>query len=218
MERSTSSVSRNVLVPRRALHLTDLGLCSLHLLESIEDQAFDQSTLHTSQGCTITPSSPSNPFTGTVLATDCYAYANQNSGCGIVSNQQGSYGSLLSSSGGGLFVTRFDHETGVTIWFFPRDSIPSDLLGNSKPNPATSEWGVPQAKWSPSSCDYNTFIKNQTIVIDTTLMGDWAGSNFNNNVKEGKCQGTQAETVANPRNYDDASWRIRKIEVWNLEK
>ena len=48
----------------------------------------------------------------------------------------------------------------ISIYFFPRGSVPSDVLGSS-PNP--SSWGTPMAVFS-GGCDMGTAFTNQQIV------------------------------------------------------
>ena len=50
----------------------------------------------------------------------------------------------------------------------------------------------------------------QTIVINTTLCGDWAG----NTHSQVGCPGTCAQTVANPRNMDQAYWEINYVRLY----
>lgn len=124
-------------------------------------------TLHSSQGCTLAPSSSSNKYTGKSISTDCYAYAASNAGCGVLDgNTSGAtFGAGLNARGGGVFATQFGSD-GVAIWFLPRDQIPQDVLAG-KPDP--DSWEIePSARFAASSCDYDKFFTDQTIIFDIT--------------------------------------------------
>ena len=62
---------------------------------------------------------------------------------------------------------------GISIFFFPRNSIPNDITANA-PNP--DSWGKPMAFWPSSGCDPFKFFKKHSLIFDTTLCGDWASS------------------------------------------
>jgi hypothetical protein len=154
-------------------------------------------TLHTGPGCTLDPKS--GTFSGHVLSTDCESSGNSNTGCGISDPDPSSYGQGFNDNGGGVFAHLWD-KTGISVWFFSRNSIPEDIKSGGNPNP--SSWPEPVAFWSTSSCDVATHFHEHSIVIDTTLCGDWAG---NDNVfASSGCQRSCAETVTKASNFDGA--------------
>jgi len=127
-------------------------------------------SLHTSNGCSI----DGTGSLGTVNTKNCYVNAagqSGNAGCGIESSSLSSYGTPFNSGGGGVYAMEWT-SSGVKIWFFPRNSIPSDLAAN---NPSPSTWGIPQANFQ-GACDFNQHFVDHQLVIDTTFCGDWAGA------------------------------------------
>ena len=63
--------------------------------------------------------------------------------------------------------------TGISVWFFPRENIPTDITASA---PVPANWGLPSAFFSAASCDpFQNFV-NQAAIFDTTLCGDWAGA------------------------------------------
>lgn len=106
---------------------------------------------------------------------------------------------------GGVLATLID-DSGISIWRFERGSIPSDI--NSQ-TPDPSSWGVPMAFWSASTCDISHHFKNMSIVINTTLCGDWAGGAFSST-----CSGSCSAAVAKASNFDYAQWKINYVAVY----
>ena len=111
--------------------LTHLLAGEIDIIEGVHDQDRNLYTLHTAPGCTldksksvafVAPSSKldlSKVFTGSVLRTDCDAWADSNSGCGIEDTDTASYGAGLNAQGGGVFATLWDAD-GIRICaFFP---------------------------------------------------------------------------------------------------
>lgn len=82
-------------------------------------------------------------------------------------------------------------DDGISVWFFPRGSIPSDLLAEA-PQPTT--WGTPMARWPASSCSPSKFFYNHSIIFDTTLCGDWAGGVWSSAGVTGQEQSCAART------------------------
>jgi hypothetical protein len=156
----------------------------------VNNNAINQMTLHTSQGCTLT--TPMNA-TGTVLTTNCDALGTGNLGCGVKAPAGPSFGGAFNGAKGGVFATLWN-DSGISIWFWPRSQVPADVRAN-RPKPAS--WGAPASFFSSSTCG-DSFFAPQTIVFvrrlpapslfekdtnsptrhaqDTTLCGDWAGS------------------------------------------
>lgn len=96
------------------------------------------------------------------------------------------------------------------MWFFPRDSVPSDLP-TSSPNP--DGWGLPVAAYPKSSCNTDQFIKAQTLILDVTICGNFAGAA--DVFTTTGCSGVCTDLVANPRNYDNAYFEISYIRVFS---
>lgn len=129
----------------------------IDIVEGVNNNAATQYTLHTANGCTLqTPMKAS----GQVLTTDCYAYANFNTGCGVKERRSGSFGPSFNKNGGGVFATLWTDE-GIKMFFWSRKNVPKDVKA-MKPNPAT--WGTPAAFFSTATCSAS-FFKPQTIVI-----------------------------------------------------
>ena len=80
------------------------------------------------------------------------------------------------------------------MWHFARTEIPADITAK-KPNP--SSWGNPVAFWSSSSCDMASHFFEHTLVLDTTICGDFAGATY----ASAGCPGTCAQAVSNPSTF-----------------
>jgi hypothetical protein len=91
---------------------------------------------------------------------------NGNSGCGVTAPSSTSYGTGFNNIDGGIYATQIT-PTSISIWFFPRNAIPTNLQ-----DPTT--WGAPQANFQ--GCDVQSHFSNLQLVFDTTFCGDWAGN------------------------------------------
>jgi hypothetical protein len=56
--------------------------------------------------------------------------------------------------------------SGVSIFFFPRSSIPADIQAET-PQPST--WGLAMARWPAIACDPFKFFYDHVAIFDTTL-------------------------------------------------
>lgn len=128
----------------------------MDIIEGIHDQTTNTAALHTSDGCDITDN---GKFSGTIDGSDCAASESADGGCGISSSDTKTYGVGFNDVNGGVYATEINADA-VTIWFFPRSSIPSDITSGS-PNP--DNWSTPMAQFQ-GNCDIATHIKNQKIV------------------------------------------------------
>ncbi|KAL6235639.1 hypothetical protein BDW75DRAFT_250711 [Aspergillus navahoensis] len=168
----------------------------IDIIENVNVETNNHMTLHTSDGCTI----DSSGFTGTLLTSNCFINAAgqaNNAGCGIQSPDSTSYGAGFNSNSGGVYATEWtsDH---ISIWFFPRSSIPSDI---SAGNP------------NPSSCDIESHFTDMQIIFDITFCGDWAGNVWGS----GACSslGSCTDYVSNnPGAFAEAYWNINSLRVY----
>ena len=106
-------------------------------------------------------------MSGTVESvTDCTTDpATGKNGCLVDETKPSAVGAAFAGNGGGAYALLWD-DTGISMWFFPRASVPADMSTDS-PNPAG--WGMPGAFYSQSSCNTDTFFGPQTLVIVSML-------------------------------------------------
>lgn len=128
----------------------------------------NQVTLHTKSGCKM---DHKRKQTGTTTHDNCYWAANNEAGCGVQGNAS-TFGEDFNTLGGGVTAVEW-RAAGIRVWQFERDSIPDDISNNS-PNP--SSWGRALADFPDTGCDIGSHFKNQSIIINIDLCGDWAGS------------------------------------------
>jgi hypothetical protein len=168
----------------------------------------NQMTLHTSQGCKI-GKNRKRKQTGKAISYDCYNGTNGNEGCGVT-GPDNTFGSAFNDMGGGIYAMELRSE-GIRTWLFDRSSIPSDIT-NQSPDPST--WGTALADFPNLECDIDSHFKNQSIVANINLCGDWAGqeSIFNEN---SMCTGTCSDWVAEQASsFDQAYWEFGGFWVY----
>lgn len=56
--------------------------------------------------------------------------------------------------------------SGISVYFFPRNSIPSDITSNT---PLPNNWGTPMAFWPAAGCNPFQFFNSHSAIFDTTL-------------------------------------------------
>jgi hypothetical protein len=181
----------------------------IDIIEGVNSQSSNTITLHTSPGCTM-----SNE--GTVNST-VLKEPNCHIGCSQSTGRASNYGTNFNRNGGGTYAMEWT-SSHISVWFFPRSAIPSDIV-RQKPNP--SSWGQPSARFNGDTgkCDIGEHFQNNSLVFDTTFCGSWAGveSVWENDVTcSSKTQGkTCTEFVAaNPSEFAEAYWLIRSIKVY----
>ncbi|KAI5475189.1 family 16 glycoside hydrolase [Pseudohyphozyma bogoriensis] len=175
------------------------------IVEQVDNNNTNQMTLHTKTGCTLYEPMEA---VGTVLNTNCSAYFDGNAGCGVKDSSASTFGSAFEAVGGGVFATYWSEE-GVSIWSFARDEIPADLTSDS---PDVSSWGEPKAFWSSTTCSMDEYFGPQTIVINITVCGDWAGATYSQFYS-----GTCADAVMDPENYTNAEWKIKYVKIYKAK-
>lgn len=139
------------------------------ILESVNlANTGNQMTLHTEAGCTM--KDHRREMTGESLHANCDAAVNYNSGCGV-RGANASYGQALNAGNGGITAVEW-RSAGIRVWQFARGSIPGDIRNNT-PDPST--WGTALADFPNTGCNIDNHFRNQSIIINISLCGDWAG-------------------------------------------
>ncbi|OQN95825.1 hypothetical protein B0A48_18110 [Cryoendolithus antarcticus] len=181
----------------------------IDIIEGVNDQSVNDMTLHTGPGCTI---SDNGGFSGEITTKDCDVNAagqDTNAGCQIKTDDTNTYGSGFNANKGGVYATEWT-ESAISIFFFPRGSIPSDISGGS---PDPSGWGKPLASFQ-GGCDISSMFKEQQIVFDTTFCGDWAGNTWSSSSCSSKAATCNAFVQNNPSAFADAYWTVNSLKVY----
>ncbi|KAF8761579.1 glycoside hydrolase family 16 protein [Rhizoctonia solani] len=169
----------------------------IDIVEGVNGYVRNQASLHTAVGCTI-----SNDYgsTGTLAAsTNCAAEETGNMGCGQLSTQSNSLRQTFQRQWGGVYALLWQ-STGVSVYFFPRNAIPSDITSEA-PQPST--WGTPSGNW-PST--------------PVTPQRSWTAAGAG-----GQTESCSASTgVSNCLDYirnngaafTDAYWEVKSVKVY----
>jgi hypothetical protein len=179
----------------------------IDIIEGVNGQTTNAVTLHTSSGCSM---SNSGSASGSVLGSaDCNA-GNGNIGCSQSTSSTQAYGTGFNAIGGGVYAMDWT-SSAISIYFFPRGSIPGDI---SSGNPNPSSWGAPQAMFSGSGCNIDAHFMNHNIIIDTTFCGDWAGNVWSSGSCAAKADTCQDYVANNPGDFVEAYWLINSVKVY----
>jgi len=198
----------------------------IDIIEGVNQYTNNQATLHTDVGCTIPSGATPQSLkiaSSFVNGNNCAANQTGNAGCGFRSNSSTTYGSGFNSIGGGVYAMLWD-DNGIYIYFFPRGSIPADLLAE-KPQPNT--WGTAMAFWPASTCNPSQFFVNHSVIFDTTLCGDWAGAVWAASGIPGQEQSCAARTGVsactqyiqqNGAAFQDAYWEVTSVTIYQTSR
>ncbi|KAG8219988.1 glycoside hydrolase family 16 protein [Butyriboletus roseoflavus] len=166
----------------------------IDIVEGVNNYTDNQATIHTGVGCNIATSNTTLlDITGTVVGgTDCSAVQSNNTGCGMRSSSNTSFGSGFNSVGGGVYAMYWDNSVGIKVWFFQRGSIPNDITAGA---PQPQNWPTPMAFWANSSlCNISNMFLDHSAIFDTTLCGDWAGGVWSGTGVSGQSVSCQQQT------------------------
>jgi hypothetical protein len=134
----------------------------IDILETFNDLTHGYMTLHTdthapSPDCRFTQP---KPFQSGALNQD-FLSCKEGPGCSTV-GPEGSTGTPFNLGGGGVYAMEWTRRF-INIYFFPRRSIPQDILIGS---PRPERWGVPVVSFDErrGECDLDANFVAQTIV------------------------------------------------------
>ena len=183
----------------------------IDIVEGVNDQTANIMTLHTASGPIIHSSSSS--FAGQVATSDCDVNApNQpeNAGCAIHDDSDLTFGTGFNAAGGGVYATEWTSSF-IKIWYFPRDSIPSDIAA-STPTPQDS-WGEPRSVFQ-GDFNLDDHFKNLQIIFDTTFCGSWAGPAWTSSSCAALAPTCEEYVSNNPQAFTEAYWAINTLQVF----
>lgn len=98
----------------------------------------------------------------------------------------------------------------ITVWFFPRGSIPSDI-SSASPNPAG--WAKPLAQFQ-GGCNIPQYFNSQQIVFDLTFCGQWAGAVWGSSSCSSLASTCNAYVQNNPSAFKSAYWSVNSLRVY----
>ncbi|KAF8556871.1 2 beta-glucanase [Imleria badia] len=178
------------------------------IVEGVNDQGPNQSSLHTSAGCSIPASGVSQ--LGTTVSTNCDATVNNNMGCGVRSDDSNSFGPSFNDNGGGWYAIERTNNY-ISIWFWKRGaSAPSDATSGAS-TIDTSNWGTPVAHFPNTQCDLATHFDANNIIINLTFCGDLAGNAYGSSGCPSSCDDYVNN---NPSAFTDAYFQFRSINIY----
>lgn len=157
--------------------------------------------------------------TGTALNSNCLNSTDGDSGCGV-QGSTATFGEDFNNNGGGVYAMEL-RDAGIRVWFFDRDNIPSDITTstsnttNTTTTPDPSTWSEALADFPSTDCDIGNHFRNQSIIVDIDLCGDWAGQTAYFNTQSG-CSGTCTDYVSDQPGsaYSNAYWEFASFRVY----
>ncbi len=189
----------------------------IDIIEQVNSDPKNHTTLHTKEGCTIRGSVSSG---GTLESDDC-AFENSYTGCSIKFPDFSSQ----NADRNGVYVCEWIPNKEINYWFFPKGSIPAGLAGASEYGASVDPagWDSQTPFWSKmdlsGGCSQD-FFTNMRMVINTTFCGDWAGrdpgEDCDFNTPE-ECNQTIQKFIEDYKPYEpipDYTWRINSVRVY----
>ncbi|KAI6045022.1 glycoside hydrolase family 16 protein [Pisolithus marmoratus] len=196
----------------------------IDIIEGVNNYTNNQATIHTSDGCALPTSDATQlSIAGTVVGgTNCAADQTNNEGCGVRSNYNYTFGSGFNSISGGVYAMLWQ-DSGIQVYFFPRGSIPSDITAGA-PQPQT--WSTPMANWPSTDCDMASHFYNHSVIFDTTLCGDWAGTAWNGTGVPGQSESCSQLTgysscsdfvLNSGASFAEAYWEVSSVKIYQYQ-
>ncbi|KAG2366690.1 glycoside hydrolase family 16 protein [Suillus spraguei] len=183
----------------------------IDILEGVNNVVPNQSTLHTSHNCSMPGDTTQS---GTFKTTDCDTSVAGNAGCAVkLTQDMNSFGPGFNRNGGGWYaMERTPHH--IKVWFWERSdpSVPLDVSrGESIIN--TIHWGTPGAHFPSTQCDFQSHFGGNSIIINLTFCGDWAGD-----AAAYSASGCPLDCVTyvdnNPKAFRNAYFQISSMNIY----
>ena len=136
---------------------------------NVVDDVGNHMALHTSEGCSM--KSVKRKQSGDTVGTTCVSSdATGNDGC-AVTDDVFTFGPSFNAKRGGVIAMELRSE-GIRIWDWWRGAVPADITAGT-PDPST--WKEASSDFPNTECNIGTHFRNQSIIVNIDLCGDWAG-------------------------------------------
>ncbi|KAI0194645.1 concanavalin A-like lectin/glucanase domain-containing protein [Astrocystis sublimbata] len=180
----------------------------IDVMEAV-NQATDgnQMTLHTTSGCSV--SSVKRKMSGASLHGNCHNATNENAGCGV-GGPPDTFGADYNNLQGGVVALEWRPQ-GIRMWQFARDAVPDDVAAK---NPDPSTWPEAAADFPNTDCDISNHFRNQSIIANIDLCGQYAGGVYPQSGCPSNCQDYVAK---NPNAFQNAFWEFGAFEVYQAK-
>ena len=190
----------------------------IDIIEGINVQTSDTSTLHTNPECDFDAhQTDADAMTGEWTPTRCALGGNRPyCSASIEANNHLTFGAEFNENGGGVFATEWAADIGIRMWFWTHDSVPLDV---QQQNPDPRLWGKPYALWEFGDWCESDWFEDLYIMIDLYFCG-WAGTDGS---FKSQCGTIAAEfgdgscedfVRLNPEYFKDAYWLIHELTVY----
>ncbi|KAF9523112.1 glycoside hydrolase family 16 protein [Crepidotus variabilis] len=192
------------------------------IVEGVNNQPVNAATLHTNGGCSMPPSSSwgsKRKQLGTDNQNNCDWRANYNAGCGVSFPKDGppSFGPAFNKAGGGWFV--FERTPyAMRFWFWSRNDlkVPEEIKSPIAPLVDPSRYGTPYAYFPNTKCDFKQYFRENNIVINLTLCGDWAGESHVWRAAGCPAPSCKAFVESNPAAFKNAFFDFANIRIYEV--
>jgi len=188
----------------------------IDVVEVVNGGSQNAMTLHTGPGCNV--QNKSSSFTGTLQTSDCNVNApgqSQNSGCSVQASKgvDATAGSEFNANGGGTYALVWTSAK-IEVYFFSRGKEPSALHTAPEPETWFQKGQMPLASFL--GCDFDQYVKELALVIDTDFCGGWAGGTWESSGCKTStgASSCNAFVASNPEAFEEAYWLIGGVEVW----
>ncbi|WVQ79842.1 hypothetical protein IAT38_001942 [Cryptococcus sp. DSM 104549] len=145
----------------------------IDISEGINMRTTNMIALHTDGTVGTCTVSGGTSMTGQVTVDNCDNKQSSGSGCTVNDTNSNSYGEGFAAAGGGVYVAEFAKDA-IRVWFLSRPDVPSDVTVSAE-SIDTSTLGTPVAEYSSDTCDIENLFGPQSLTLDITLCGDFAG-------------------------------------------
>ncbi|KAK0551718.1 hypothetical protein OC846_001923 [Tilletia horrida] len=197
----------------------------IDVIEGVGGMNRNKYSIHTTSGCRVVESQMVMHAAQLTGGQNCDAEATDDTGCAISGTQNGDFGVDYNRNHGGVHVLDWNSNTGIRIWFFPRNNIPQDIQ-DGHPNPAS--WPNPRASWPATHCHMDSHFYNHVATFTNTLCGTWAGSSAVWHGKQpGQSKSCAAHTGHNSceswlrsgnANMENAYWKIKSLKIYQIHR
>ena len=135
---------------------------------NVVDDIGNHMALHSSEGCSM---KAKRKQTGDAASSDCVSNEKLgNDGCAVKADEF-TFGPTFNARRGGVIAMELRSE-GIRMWDWWRGTVPADITAGT-PDPST--WKKASSDFPNTHCDIDTHFKNQSIIANIDLCGDWAG-------------------------------------------